>query len=311
MFSAVLVALVLAVYWQVTDHQFLVCDDDTYVTQNPRVLQGLTWDGVRWAFQEPHAGNYHPLTWISHTADVELFGLDAGAHHLVSVVLHAATAVLLLVTLRTMTGFFWMATMLAYAWYARRGDLLHHFRPTGQPVPQAAQRMKLAASGSRYFVVMVLYLCALLSKSMAVTFPCILVLCDYWPLSRQRSVYKPQLGQRAQLPATIAHSLARLLEKLPLLLIAAWTCWMAVHGQSVAGAVNSLETVPMKGRIANALVTYVAYLAKTIMPVGLSIFYPHPVVLKNDVPPRWIVHATVAGMILLCVTVAALATCRR
>ena len=188
--------------------------------------------------------------------DVELFGLDAGAHHLVSVVLHAATAVLLLVTLRTMTGrfwapvlvafvfalhplrvesvawvaerkdvlcgLFWMATMLAYAWYARRGDLPHHFRPTGQPVPQAAQRMKLAASGARYFVVMVLYLCALLSKSMAVTLPCVLVLCDYWPLSRQRSVYKPQLGQRAQLPATIAHSLARLLEKLPLLLIAAW-----------------------------------------------------------------------------------------
>ena len=277
--------------------------------------------------------------------DVELFGLDAGAHHLVSVVLHAATAVLLLVTLRTMTGrfwapvlvdfvfalhplrvesvtwvaerkdvlcgLFWMATMLAYAWHARRGDLPHHFRPTEQPVPQAAQRMKLVASGARYFVVMVLYLCALLSKSMAVTLPCVLVLCDYWPLSRQRSVYKPQLGQRAQLPATIAHSLARLLEKLPLLLIAAWACWMAVHGQSVAGAVNSLETVPMKGRIANALVTYVAYLAKTIMPVGLSIFYPHPVVLENDDPPRLIVHATVAGMILLCVTVAALATCRR
>ena len=107
MFSAVLVALVPAVYWQVTDHQFLMCDDDTYVTKNPRVLQGLTWDGVRWAFQEPHTGNYHPLTWISHMDDVELFGLDAGAHHLVSVVLHAATAVLLLVTLRTMTGLFW------------------------------------------------------------------------------------------------------------------------------------------------------------------------------------------------------------
>jgi len=321
------------VYAQVRSHEFLVCDDDMYVTDNPIIRLGLTWKGFLWAFEKPHVGNYHPLTWLSHMSDVECFGLAPGPHHLVNVVLHAATSIMLLMVLRFMTGRFWPPVIAAFlfalhplrvesvAWVAERKDVLcglfwmatmlsyvWYVQATHSPPSLTTSRIRTyLVTGSRYLLVVFFFTCALLSKSMAVTLPCVLFLCDFWPLARQTPAEK----RHDSLFTNAWRTGKLLLEKVPLLLIAAWTCWMTVQGQSSAGAVNTLEAIPMDSRITNALVTYVAYLVKTMAPGGLSIFYPHFYVLDQELPSGLVIQAVLAGIFLSGITITAFATARR
>jgi len=267
---AALALAVLAVYGPVRSFPFVVYDDKAYVSENPAVLGGLSREGVVWAFTRNEQGNYVPLTWLSHMLDVELFGLDAGRHHTVNALLHLLTALLLFEALRRMTGapapsafvallfavhpthvesvawiaerrdtlsaFFWMLTLLAYAGYA------------GSSRPRAL----------RYAAVLAAFGLGLLAKPMLVTLPFVLLLLDFWPLRRS------------------AEGIGRLaLEKLPLLALAGLVSAAAVWTQGTVGALATLEQLPLATRIANALQSYAAYLGKTLWPVDLAVFYPY------------------------------------
>jgi hypothetical protein len=265
-----LVVVTLAIYATVRSHEFLNYDDQDYVTANAQVLAGLTSSGARWAFTTFHDGNWFPLTWISHMLDVSLFGASAGAHHLTNVVIHALSAGVLVLALVTMTraraASALVATLFALhplhvesvAWAAERKDVLCGFFSVSTLLAYARYAERPGAA--RYAAVIALYACALLSKSMAVTLPFVLLLLDVWPLRRTAT--------------TPFASLVR--EKAPLFVLAAAASVVAIIAQRSAGAMAALAHVPLGARVANALVSYGAYLLDTVWPSGLAVFYPHP-----------------------------------
>jgi tetratricopeptide (TPR) repeat protein len=285
-----LLAATLAAFLPVAGNGFFLLDDADYLTGNAVVAGGLTWEGVRWAFTTRHAGNWHPLTWISHMLDVTLFGLEPAGHHLSSLALHALAALLLFLLLRELTGSRWtsLATSLLFAvhplrvesvaWAAERKDLLagclclaailawtHHLR---------------RPSGGRLAGVAALHALALLAKPTAVVLPLCLVALDWWPLGR--------LGPGRRWSSL----LGPVLEKWPfaLLSLAAAAVTLAVQGG--AGAVIPLETLPPGPRLGNAAVSVWRYLGSFLAPADLSYFYPFPAAGH----PGWAVAAAAGGL---------------
>lgn len=303
-----LIALVFVPYAQVAGHEFLVCDDDDYVTANPQVQAGLTWEGMRWAFSTFHASNWHPLTWLSHMLDCQLFGLNPGPHHLVNVAFHAANAVLLFLALRMMTGalwrsaavaalfalhplrvesvawvserkdvlagFFWMLTLLSYAWYARR------------------------PGAGRYALVIAALAVGLLSKQMLVTLPFVLLLLDVWPLGRVRLA--GVLADYEEGSPRTWRSLV--LEKVPLLAVVILMSVIAILSQGSTGALRGMEEVSIAPRLANALISYLAYLWLMVWPVNLSPFYPHQAAVSSDLMVDLYLPAAGAALLLFGLT---------
>jgi tetratricopeptide (TPR) repeat protein len=311
-----LAVLVAASYGAVGAHEFLYCDDDSYVFQNPVVSQGLGWVGVKWAFVAPHVANWHPLSWLSHMLDVSLFGLDAGWHHWVSVALHAANALLLFVLLRQATGALWAPAFVAalfachplhvesVAWVAERKDVLSglFFLLTLGAWFAYARR----PGSGRYAAVLILFALALLSKSMTVTIPGVLLLLDVWPLGRTplaAAATPAGQGARASWTRLVA-------EKLPLLALSAVASAVAVVSQRGDDAMGDLATLPFAARVGNAISSIVAYLGKTLWPTDLAIFYPHPALIA---PAE---HAAIDGavfgtaLLLLAVTAFVMAALR-
>jgi Flp pilus assembly protein TadD len=266
-----LVAAILALYGQTARHEFVYYDDDRYVYENPDVRSGLTAQSTVWAFTTMWAGNWHPLTWLSHMLDCELFGLRAGHHHLVNVFFHILNALLLYLVLKGMTGAVWRSAMVAalfalhplhaesVAWVSERKDVLStlFFLLTLWAYGRYAGCPSLA----RYVPVFVFLALGLAAKPMLVTVPFVLLLLDYWPLGRLR------------FPGATA--LRRLAEKVPLFLLAGLSCLATFVAQQAAGAMTWMQ-VPFPVRAANALVSYAAYIGKTLWPSGLAVFYPYP-----------------------------------
>jgi tetratricopeptide (TPR) repeat protein len=272
--ALLLAALVLAVFLRVGGHGFVPLDDRQYVYGNEVVRQGLTAEGVRWAFTTFTAGNWHPLTWLSHMADVEMFGLDAGRHHLVNVLLHLLNTLLLFRFLREAAGKTWPAAFAAalfgihplhvesVAWVAERKDVLSTFFGL---LAIEAYRVHSARPGlPRYAAVAAFFALSLLCKPMLVTLPFALLLLDYWPLGR----FVPAPGS-ARAPVS-----RLLLEKLPLLALSAASSAMTVLAQ--AGTISPLEAIPLPLRLLNAVVSAATYLWKAVLPMSLAVFYPHP-----------------------------------
>jgi len=277
--AALCLALVLAtaaVYSVVVGYDFVNYDDPAYVTENPRVADGLTAAGVRWALTARHSGNWHPLTWLSHMVDVELFGLDPGAHHLVNLLFHLANTALVFLVLAGMTGAAWRSAFVAAlfalhplhvesaAWIAERKDVLSTLFGLLAVAAYAAYAKR--PSLARYSGVVVLFALALMAKPMLVTLPLLFLLLDFWPLGRF-----PDRSAAGRL----------LLEKAPMLGLAAASSAITVLAQRSAGAVLELSALPPGVRLANAVVSYVAYLGKTVWPVALAIPYPYPAVLPG------------------------------
>ncbi len=272
--ALLLMALTAAIYAPVARHGFINYDDTDYITQNPRVRAGLTLDNVRWAFTTGHVANWHPLTWLSHMLDVRLFGLWGGGHHLTSVALHALNAVLLLLVLRGLTGAPGVSLLVAalfvvhplrvesVAWVAERKDVLAGF--FWMAGLGAWVRYLRRPGAARYLAVGALLALGLMAKPTLVTFPLVLLLLDWWPLGR--------LGPGAD--ARRAGKLA--LEKAPLLLLSAASAATTFLVQRSWGAMDSADLKSPAVRLANAAVSYLAYLARTVWPRGLSVFYPHP-----------------------------------
>ena len=311
---AVAVALLaIAVFWQVQGHPFVSFDDDQYVTANPAVLGGLSKGGLAWAFSTTHSTNWHPLTWLSHMTDVELFGLNPRGHHLTSLLLHALNSSLLFLLLSRMTGANWPSAFAAaafavhplrvesVAWVAERKDVLcglFWILTIGAYV-----RYTERATLGRYLCVVLLFTLGLMAKPMLVTLPFVLLLLDYWPLSRlpRRGVLYggcPDGSVHTSGPGILA-------EKIPLFLLTAVSCVFTYTASSYGGALIEHGKIPFLVKATNALVSYSTYAGKTVWPSSLAVFYPHP----DAIPPIW----TIAGAAALAAvaTVAAIRYCRR
>lgn len=302
------IALLAALpYLQTARFGFVHLDDGAYVFENPRVQQGLTWDTVGWAFTTGENATWHPLTWLSHALDCQLYGLWPGGHHLSSVLLHALNSALLFLVLRFLTGggprntacsafaalmfalhpmhvesvawiserkdtlsaLFWLLTLAAYAAYVRHGGL------------------------RRYGLVLAAFAGGLMAKPMVVTLPCVLLLLDYWPLERLEHHWTPR---------RIAWLIA---EKIPLFALSFAASAVTVITQKQAGAVSGVTGLPMGYRIENAVQSYFQYFLKTLYPHDLVAHYPHPL---GSTP--WPVLAGMSA-VLLAVTLGALAAIRR
>ena len=292
--SALLLVLgVLFVYAPVGGHGWVSYDDEDYVSANPHVAKGLVWSEVRWAFAHEHAANYHPLTWVAHMLDVELFGLAPGPHHWVSVGLHALNAVLVSRLLLALLGNAWAASIGAalfalhplrvesVAWASELKDVLCAAFYLGALL--AYLRYARAPSLRRYLVVAVALALALLSKPMAVTFPLVALLLDSWPLGRTSCTDHPQ---------------PLLAEKLPLFALAVLASLATLWAQSRAGSTSSLASLAPELRLLGALGSVGVYLAQSFVPRGLSVFYPHAAIVSPE-PLRALLPGALVGTALL------------
>ncbi len=280
------------IYGQTFSFDFVNYDDNIYVYDNPMVQQGLSAEGIEWAFSAPRYGNYDPVTWVSYMIDVQAFGRSARGHHIVNVVLHALNAVLLFLVLRSWTGETRMSVAVALlfavhplrvesvAWVSGRKDVLSMFFMLAafSVYTQYVRRKTFA----RYLVVVALFVAGLLSKPMLVTFPLLLLLVDYWPLRR----LQPD-SESGAAPATVR---GLVVEKLPLMAISGAVSLVTLVGQESAGIMRTDSAFPIANRVANALQSYATYLLQTVWPARLVPFYPNsgtvspwPVVLGSAV----------------------------
>lgn len=276
------VLITFCVYSQVKDHAFVDYDDDSYVTENSNVQKGLTKESVVWAFKTTFVGNWHPLTWLSHMLDVQLFGMNSGAHHLINVLFHILNTLLLFLVFRWMTGEIWrscfVAALFAFhplhvesvAWVAERKDVLSTFfwMLTMCSYALYAERSRR----SMYLLSLLFFMLGLMSKPMLVTLPFVLLLLDYWPLRRFQFRY--QYGSRNVQKKPVIISLIR--EKIPFFILSAASCAITFFAQKKGGAIGSLDVFPLKDRIANTIGSYAEYIGKMFWPVKLSVFYPKP-----------------------------------
>lgn len=290
--------LYLPVWW----HDFVNYDDQQYVTDNPRVQAGLTKAGLKWAFGF-YAGNWHPLTWMSHMLDCALYGGWAGGHHLTSVLVHIATTLTLFMVLEQMTQTTWRSAAVAalfawhplhvesVAWVAERKDVLCAFfwmltllaygkyAAGGEATPERGRRRSLY-----YGLALMLFTLALMAKPMAVTLPFILVLLDFWPLRRQ--------GKWA----------GRISEKIPFLMLSVAACALTLHAQQTAIVSTAGLAIPQ--RLVHVLAAYGHYLAAMFVPLDLAVYYPYRI-------PSSGLAATGVGVGLTLVTIAAIAAVGR
>jgi Flp pilus assembly protein TadD len=300
-----------ALYWPISHHDFVNFDDDDYITNNSHVKAGLTWGGVIWAFQTGAAANWHPLTWLSHMLDCQLYGLYPGGHHSTNLLFHVANTLLLFLWLRQLTGALWRSAFVAalfawhplhvesVAWAAERKDVLSAFfwmLALMAYTRYAQKRSRVEGRGSRensavpaldsrlwtldYGLALLFFACGLMSKPMVVTLPFVLLLLDFWPLNRFSS-FQFQISSSEE-PSTLNHqpsteSAFRLIyEKLPFFALTLAAGVVTYSVQTSGRTLWSPAERPFLSRVANALWAYERYISKTFWPADLSIFYPYP-----------------------------------
>jgi len=310
---------VFIVFWQVKDHAFITYDDDEYVMNNIYVQKGLTLNGVRWAFGFNDVSYWHPLAWLSHMLDVQLYGMDAGGHHLTSVLFHLASCILLFLIFRRMTGAVWRSAFVALlfaihplnvesvAWVAERKSVLSTF--FWMLAMYSYVRFAEQPGTLKYLWILLFFILGLTAKPMLVTLPFVLLLLDFWPLGRMNAGAQAMVGsQKSENETPFAFQigiLPRLIfEKLPFFFLAAIaTFWSSVSVRRL-GIVLSGESKPIGLRAANAMVSYVKYIGKLFWPLDLTFIYPYPRTIA-----AWQVIASV--LILMSLTIGVLIKLRK
>jgi len=298
-----LTAATLALYAPVTHSTFVNFDDDAYIIHNAHVRAGLTWNTVKWSFTQFEEGNWHPLTWISHALDVDVFGLNPAGHHLVNVFLHVINVAILFYLLQSATGCTWRSLVVAalfavhpvnvesVAWVAERKNVLSMF----------FFLLALLAYGwyarspqfRRYGLMLFLFLLALMSKPQVITFPFLLLLWDYWPLGRMAIHSKAGVSEHR--PAIRQFSaLWLVLEKVPLFLLSAASAVVTMMAQRSGHALRTAADYSLLNRLETAVTSYVRYMGTAIWPSGLAVFYPH----STSLFPMWQVVAALLLLIL-------------
>jgi len=305
-----LAAATLAVYWQVLGHDFIAFDDDLYVTENKVVQEGLTWRGIKWAFTTNQAYNWHPLVWISHMLDWQLYQSKPAGHHFTNVLFHIANTLFLFLVFSRMTGSLWRSAFVAalfalhpvhvesVAWVSERKDVLSTFLwiLTMWFYVRYVRRPRFGT----YLPIMLALALGLMAKQMLVTLPLVLLLLDYWPLERfALGLKKRDLGPKDERKgrfgtASFSHCF---LEKLPLLALSAAASVIVLVVQSKAKLVKSAIAIPFGYRLGNALVAYAQYIRKMFWPADLGILYPHP---ETNLPMQQVLAAS---LLLLCVSI--------
>jgi tetratricopeptide (TPR) repeat protein len=300
-----------AVYSQVLNCDFVDYDDGDHVTQNPQVIAGITWKGVLYAFTEADlTANWHPLTWLSHMLDCQLFGLNPLGHHLTSLLLHIANTLLLFWILKRMTSAVWPSAFVAavfslhplhvesVAWVSERKDVLSGF--FWMLTIAAYIRYVRCPCFKRYLLVLFGFSMGLMAKSMVVTLPFVLLLLDYWPLDRLQM--RHQNDKKILCPLAIGRLI---IEKIPLFILAAISSIVTFLVQQNAGAMIRGENYSLSTRISNAFVSYVGYIIKMVYPSRLAVLYPHPA----DNLPEW--QPIISFLIIVVVSVGIIYTARR
>ena len=298
-----LAIVTIAVFYQVHSYEYVNYDDPLYVSENLNIKTGITLQSVKWAFTSFYAGNWHPLTWLSHMLDWQLFGPAPAGHHITNLIFHIANTLLLFIVLKRMTKALWpsafVAALFAFhplhvesvAWISERKDVLSTFfwlltmwayvRFVGKP------------KTGNYLLVVLFFALGLMAKPMLVTLPFVLLLLDYWPLYR----LCPKLGKELE-EANAGHSISYLLfEKIPLFVIALASCVITFLVQRRAGATTQVEGLSLGIRFANASISYLQYIVKMIWPVRLAFFYPHP---GENIS---MIHSVISTAFLLAVTI--------
>jgi tetratricopeptide (TPR) repeat protein len=339
-----LAVVTLAVFWQVRQYDFINFDDDVYVTQNSYIQSGITLDGLRWAFSTTYAEFWHPLTWLSLMFDYQFFGLNAGGYHLTNLILHIMSALLLFWLFNRMTGSIWRSALVAglfalhplrvesVAWIAERKDVLSAFFWMLTLCLYVYYTEKPAII--RYVLVLFSFVCGLMSKSMVVTLPVVMILLDYWPLGRLQSQKigtnltdavpvstnkegKKTKSKKGDLKRKISpphdHKLSetkiggiiplwQLREKIPFFIFSAFFSILTYYAQHQP----SIKDYPFSlgSRIANAPVSFVTYLEKTFWPHNLAIVYPF-----SEQLPVWQVLG--AALLIVFISAAVIATVKR
>ena len=271
------------------DFEFVHYDDGDYVFENSAVQNGLTRENLNWAFTTSHASNWHPITWLSHMADVSFFGMDPGLHHLTNLLFHTVNTLLMFFVFRIMTGKIWQSAFVAalfalhplhvqsVAWVSERKDVLSTFFWL---LTMGAYFVYVKKPNiSRYIPLFFFFALGLMSKPMLVTLPFVLLLLDYWPLNRMRPFHSPAIENAP-------HGLPMkklILEKMPLLILVFLSVIVTFWVQHQAGSVKSLDIVPLVNRLVNIPVAYMNYIIKMIVPVHLVFFYPYPA-LRSQIP---------------------------
>ena len=289
---------IVVVYIKVQNFGFVGYDDELYVTENLHVQKGVSLKGIKWAFTTFDSANWHPLTWLSHMLDCELYEMNPAGHHWTNIELHIANTLLLFFIFFKMTGAIWQSAFVAalfalhplhvesVAWISERKDVLSTF--FGLLTIGAYYRYVKNPSTKYYLLVIVFLSLGLMAKPMLVTIPFVLLLLDFWPLKRfqfQRDFY----FKSEKLNNDVIRKKYRIiLEKIPLFFLVVISCIVTFFAQKSGGAVKSLDALPVKSRIANAIVSYVSYVLKAIWPHKLAVFYPHP---GNTLPSWQIVGA--------------------
>ncbi len=310
-----LVIAILAVYWQVGNHKFVNYDDKDYITENQYVQAGLTLKSIAWAFTSTDVGNWHPLTWLSHMLDCQIYGLNPGGHHFTSVFFHILNSILLFLIFKRMTGAFWESAFVAaffalhplhvesVAWAAERKDVLSTFF---WMLTMGAYILYVENPGiKKHLLTVLLFALGLMAKPMLITLPFVLLLLDYWPLGRfeiknldttqgsEENLLKNTKSKKRKSRKRLARNVAQakkttgfnyqwslalplVWEKIPLFVLAAVSSIVTFFVQQSGGAVSSLDVLPLFIRISNALVSYISYIVKMILPYNLAVLYPHP-----------------------------------
>jgi len=306
-----LVTVTLVVYWQVSSFTFVNYDDGQYVVENQYVKDGLNYKSIRWAFSSYHAANWHPLTWLSHMLDIELYGMNPGAHHQTNLIFHIANALLLFFVFRKMTSNLWQSGFVAalfalhplhvesVAWVAERKDVLSTF--FWMLTMYSYARYTAHPGINRYLPVVGFFILGLMAKPMLVTLPFVLLLLDYWPLRRMQ--FNPPADDRHRLQQR-TQGLLIVWEKIPLFFLAMASSVVTFLAQKSGGAVGSNELYPLTTRVASALVAYVKYIGKMIWPANLAVFYPY-----SDSLPSWQIIG--AGALLVLITFMAIRSSRQ
>ncbi len=264
-----LTVLTFAVYLRAIGNDFVNYDDNAYITENAHVRDGLSWGGIKWAFTTFESANWHPLTWISHMLDCQMFGLKPWGHHLTSLILHIANVLLLFAVLKAMTGTVWRSAFVAavfavhplnvesVAWAAERKNILSTlfwFLTIAAYIKYAGLR-----TIGWYAVTLVLFVLGLMAKPMVVTLPFVLLLLDYWPLERLKDW---------KIIGTLA------IKKLPFIVLSVISGIITIIGQRIGETVVAIDAVPLSGRLGNAVVSYGKYIAKCFWPTKLGVYYP-------------------------------------
>ncbi len=276
----------LTAYWSVKNNDFIMYDDGVYIYENPHVYSGLSRENIVWALTAVHAGNWHPLTWMSHMLDCDVFGLNPAGHHLVNLALHIANTILLLTILLKMTGEVRPSALTSLlfalhpihvesvAWAAERKDVLSTL--FWMLTILNYHRYVLKPCTTRYLLVMLTFALGLTAKPMLVTLPCVLLLLDYWPLRRfGRHQFTKQHGPALGKNTPPATTLRRLItEKIPMFVLVTMSCVITFSAQRSQGAVIELERISVFCRLGNVILSYCRYLLKTLWPSDLAVLYP-------------------------------------